>query len=1168
MSQDKRPHEQGEEPVEQDDGKQREAKKRKVKAQRSMLTQSLSHMPQFEEPSSLPLDDEEPIEGETHFAIKRHRDASSLTLFSVQSPPIRKRNKTPQPSALKFFKDVYSHFTHRKSKTPIAFIIVTHTLPTIPDFLDGLDDIPNCRIGGLILKSSIRDKKTFKKLKQKGVKLLNYEGEDFSTEVLNKEKLRHDPQIALRVIEENINEGEKAIIIDTGGYFANFIKHGLHTEKLLGIVEDTENGHQKYEKVQKYSKYPILSVARGELKKGEDYNVGKAIKQATDTLLRSALDERLENHEVAGVIGFGKIGSAIVEHLDTIRVVMVHDRNALVAFQAASRDVKVVEKEELLEKASLIFCATGNKCLSKKDFINFGHDRVILSSCTSADDELDLTGLGEPHYKCEEYTEYHIKTGPAEDDYVTVILLVGGNAVNFYYKAIVGHAIRGVQAALLVCASRLMFEEFPNTQTIHTLEYKQEYSIAQLFLQEFNRMQTGVEHNLPTRNQDFVGRTEPMKAIFRQLYGKSYDSFKTSNSRVLIWGESGLGKTQTALEFAWRNLEYYSFVWWIDAEHGIAQAIYDLAKRLNIESYGKTYSEIAKEIPYKLRTEPDFLLIFDNVNDLDPFSELFDALGSLGNGRRHMICLSNKNLPEFEPEYKVEIRKFSEQSSNRYFRKKMRKRHKEKSLVNCSQLNTQLDHHPLYLEKATAFIRNKKLSPEEYLKQLAALKEDNVFSAIIKLTTTYLSSINKDIIRAVIICSFLYGDRIPEKLIHKMLSSVMDDTLILTAINTMLEYEIFKVVEDQPGVKPSSPREGKRYFYMHKLTQNVIRQQFIENNPSAAREYCYMAVHTMSKYFQYEYYGQRTKKQLSLYIAHIHAVIDTVMRLAQAEFNDPCYDLTMRLTSFYLNEYRNYQASHDCAQKALQIKPDDAKAMHMVAINMLYMKPEGPTLEKSLDQSNLQRIEELAKSAHHAFSVSTEPHHQLYLAETLITFSYVFKYRCKCANSDAEKIELISQAEEKLKEASLTLVQYSQGDKTKALSRVQALLYHARGDIHFIQGGLLASKDITAANEKYTSAAKDFVSAIKKRTEVLGSAHVDLARSQYKYSLALAALGQLEQAEEYCLKAVELQKRAFIAPHPNLTDSLKELSKIRMQKAKSSNETIPPSPSTMQFEFN
>lgn len=94
---------------------------------------------------------------------------------------------------------------------------------------------------------------------------------------------------------------------------------GLFSElNLVGIVEDTENGYQKYQsKIQTARDArrlcPIVSVARSSLKLPEDFLVGQAIVFSAESVLRE--QKQVLAGKQAMVIGYGKIGSSIATTL-------------------------------------------------------------------------------------------------------------------------------------------------------------------------------------------------------------------------------------------------------------------------------------------------------------------------------------------------------------------------------------------------------------------------------------------------------------------------------------------------------------------------------------------------------------------------------------------------------------------------------------------------------------------------------------------------------------------------------------------------------------------------------------------------------------------------------------------------------------------------------------
>ena len=79
----------------------------------------------------------------------------------------------------------------------------------------------------------------------------------------------------------------KTILLDIGGYFASIAQ--IPNLPIECIIEDTENGIQKYENVIDQIEYPLFSVARNPLKKNEDYLVGADIVFGTDYILHQKI---------------------------------------------------------------------------------------------------------------------------------------------------------------------------------------------------------------------------------------------------------------------------------------------------------------------------------------------------------------------------------------------------------------------------------------------------------------------------------------------------------------------------------------------------------------------------------------------------------------------------------------------------------------------------------------------------------------------------------------------------------------------------------------------------------------------------------------------------------------------------------------------------------------
>lgn len=319
-------------------------------------------------------------------------------------------------------------------------LVVTHVVKESEHFILAVNDVKP--IAFLVPKSSSLCEKTSKKISS-FVDIFPH----------SKFDIRSKCQIVIDDIKKKIGSSSFAII-DTGGYFSTIVQPLFKSFKhqLVGIVEDTENGYQKYQKVlNEHGKtpFPIVSVARSKLKDPEDYLVGQAIVFSADSLLREV--GQILTGKKAVVFGYGKIGSSIARHLSVKGVqVKVYDSNPIKQVLALSHGYQTNSREILLSSSDIIFCATGNKSINPLDFSYIKRNSFIFTA-TSADDEIDS------HEELIKNSKSHLNTKISK---VSIggnefFLCNEGNAANFMHGGVVGPFINLVQAELLLGLSEL-----------------------------------------------------------------------------------------------------------------------------------------------------------------------------------------------------------------------------------------------------------------------------------------------------------------------------------------------------------------------------------------------------------------------------------------------------------------------------------------------------------------------------------------------------------------------------------------------------------------------------------------------------------------------------------------------------------------------------------------
>ena len=323
-------------------------------------------------------------------------------------------------------------------------IIVTHLVPGSDIFLLSVNE--KLPIAVVIPKPNSIDKDIRDKV-NKYIPILDY----------TRQKIKDNPKEFLEKLSSYIGN-EKFAIIDTGGYFSH-VMYDLQLffgSNLIGIVEDTENGHQKYEAAlstngYNYNSfaYPVISVARSALKNPEDYLVGQAIVFSAEALLRDL--GQIITGKRAIVFGYGKIGSSIAKHLYSKGVrVDVYDSCPVRQVLALAHGYHTGDKNYLLNSADLVFCATGNQSLEVSNLCNIKRNAFVFMA-TSIDDEIEnhlwVINQSTPHIH-ENVSQVNI--------YDTQFYLCNnGNSANFMHGGVIGPFIKLVQAELIFALGQL-----------------------------------------------------------------------------------------------------------------------------------------------------------------------------------------------------------------------------------------------------------------------------------------------------------------------------------------------------------------------------------------------------------------------------------------------------------------------------------------------------------------------------------------------------------------------------------------------------------------------------------------------------------------------------------------------------------------------------------------
>ncbi|GHO94447.1 tetratricopeptide repeat protein [Reticulibacter mediterranei] len=426
------------------------------------------------------------------------------------------------------------------------------------------------------------------------------------------------------------------------------------------------------------------------------------------------------------------------------------------------------------------------------------------------------------------------------------------------------------------------------------------------------------------RNPFFTDRERLLKALHKQLAQQKRSQSATALTQA-ISGLGGIGKTQTALEYAWRYGKEYRCVLWVNAssaENLLADYV-KFAATQHIPGYDAQDQRTAPPaVKAWLEQQRDWLLILDNADDL---AMIQDFLPGGVHMRGHILLTTRANSvgPLIRP---IEVSRMDHDDGVDLLLKRSRMlveghRLRKKELRAIAEtLVEEMDGLPLAIDQAAGYIDERKCSIQDYL-QLYQSRRKDILALKNRLSPYYSETVattwslsfariqqeNAAAAELLRFCAFLAPDAIPEELITEgaqylgdVLGPVAADPLLLNdAIEVLLRYSL---IRRNPETKILS---------IHRLVQVVLRYDMEEEDQVIWIGKMFRAVWQIFAYREYE-----TFTDFERYVPQIYICPEFIDRYQLF------YDISARIlhsAAFYLQEYARYSEAEQFYQKALII---------------------------------------------------------------------------------------------------------------------------------------------------------------------------------------------------------------------------------------------------------
>lgn len=366
----------------------------------------------------------------------------------------------------------FSHLvSHLGSDQEVHCVAVAHMVPNTMFFAPALNKLT--RLSGILAKPKSVGRPEFAQLQ-----------EQFKVPSLSRDWAK-DPDRVVRTLFDLGLSGKNVVLVDIGGYFAPALNAIVQKfdGKIIGVLEGTENGVQKYEANFPYS-VPIVTVARSPLKLPEDYLVASSVVFSVEAILRDQAE--ILQTRTAAVIGYGRVGSSLADILRGRGInTVVFDTDPVKLAEAAARGFQANTRlEDALSHSSLVVCATGRKALDLRGF-GMLQSGCVVASVTSADDEFDLACLL-PGYNRQEVAPNMVRYDENRRTGRHFFLVAGGNAANFVHGAVIGPAIQLIEGEKLKAIRALIDRKFgPAEASLHELDIEARRDVAEIWIEHF-----------------------------------------------------------------------------------------------------------------------------------------------------------------------------------------------------------------------------------------------------------------------------------------------------------------------------------------------------------------------------------------------------------------------------------------------------------------------------------------------------------------------------------------------------------------------------------------------------------------------------------------------------------------------------------------------------------
>lgn len=598
--------------------------------------------------------------------------------------------------------------------------------------------------------------------------------------------------------------------------------------------------------------------------------------------------------------------------------------------------------------------------------------------------------------------------------------------------------------------------------------------------------------NVPDRNPNFSGREQIIADLRVALASSQLGAW-----RQALWGLGGIGKTQIAIEYAYRYVADYSKVGWLvrSEEFMVLASDYAaLAGKLGLpESNSQDQTIIVNSVRHWLEHNSDWLLIFDNAVRPE------DIIGYLPRGGNGHIIITSRN-PNWESIGGViPIRIFDRAESIQFLHKRTKKCGETGDLADV------LGDLPLALEQASAYIVEAGISLADYLERFKKyhfklleygkpINYNDTIATTWEISFRAVQEKSKASADLLNLCAFLAPENIPRSLLINGIKILPEP--LASGIDDEFDFDnIIKILKDYSLINTTSTN-----LSVHRLVQIITRNRLEADNQ---RRWSQVAITLLDNSFIYDSNRMQTWKECSVLLPH------TLAASSYAEDFNVALEVTSHLLNevgLYLKKYARFTEAKSVLERAIRIEEN----IH---------SPNHPSI--AIRASNIGLV---------LYELGDFEKAKIYFEKAL-------KIGEKEYGSDHPKVAIYHN------NLGLALRKLNDYDGAKncferaIMADAKATAFNPHDVVAHIVNFGMALQDLGNPAE----AVKFFARALEIGEKFYEPSNPELAPCLSNLGTALADAGDLDKALEYVGRALEVSEKAYGLNHPDVAVYLTNL---------------------------